>query len=261
VQTFRLAYHYLLYRFKSFRLHGVHSPFVFDLYENVICHDGQYRVYHTIETLRKQLLQNKKALAVTDFGAGSRTRTPNLRTIKSLAATSAKSPKYAQLLFRLVNYFQPQTVLELGTSLGLTTCYLASARHKSMVYTFEGCPNLAAAAAQNFRQLRIRNIEVIPGNLNQTLPLTLDTLAAVDFVFFDGNHRYKPTMAYFEACLAKSTEDSVFILDDIYWSPEMVKAWQAICRHPAVTISIDLFQVGLIFFRRKQPKQHFTLWF
>jgi predicted O-methyltransferase YrrM len=261
VQNFRLAYHFLLYRFRSFRLHGVHSPFVFDLYQNVIRHGGQYRVYNIIETLRKQLLQNRKAISVADFGAGSQVQATNIRTIKSLAASSAKSPKYAQLLFRLVNYFQPQTVLELGTSLGLTTCYLASARQKSQVYTFEGCPNLAAAAGHNFRQLRIRNIQVITGNMDQTLPATLEKLPAVDFVYFDGNHRYEPTMRYFEACLAKRTEDSVFILDDIYWSPEMVKAWQAICRHPAVTISIDLFQVGLIFFRQKQPKQHFTLWY
>lgn len=261
MQNFRLAYHYLLYRFRSFRLHGVHSPFVFHLYENVIRHDGRYRAYPAIETLRKQLLQNKKTIAVTDFGAGSRLQVPRSRTIKSLAAISAKPPRYAQLLFRLVNYFQPQTVLELGTSLGLTTCYLASARHKSQVYTFEGCPNLAAAAQQNFRKLRLNNIRVITGNLDQTLAATLDKLPAVDFVYFDGNHRYEPTMRYFEACLAKRTQDSVFVLDDIYWSSEMVKAWQAICRHPEVTISIDLFQLGLIFFRQKQPKQHFTLWY
>jgi predicted O-methyltransferase YrrM len=261
VQILTLAYHFLLYRLRSFRLHGVHSPFVFDLYQHVIRHDGQYRAYQQIETLRKKLLQNKKVISVTDLGAGSRTSAANTRQIRDIAATAAKPPKYAQLLFRLVNHFQPQTVLELGTSLGLTTSYLAAARQKSRVITFEGCPNIAAQAANTFRQLRLPNIRLVTGHLDQTLPAALAELPAVDFVYFDGNHRYEPTMRYFEACLAKRTEASVFILDDIYWSAEMVRAWRAICRHPDVTLSLDLFQVGLIFFRRHQPKQHFTLWF
>jgi predicted O-methyltransferase YrrM len=261
VQILRLAYHFLLYRLKSFRLHGVHSPFVFDLYEHVIRHDGQYLAYPKIEAIRKQQLQNKKILTVTDLGAGSRTGATSKRQIRAIAATAAKPAKYAQLLFRLVNYFQPRTVLELGTSLGLTTCYLAAARQQSQLFTFEGCPGIAAEASDTFRRLQQRNIRLVTGHLDQTLPATLQQLPAVDFVYFDGNHRYEPTMRYFEACLEKRTEDSVFVIDDIYWSPEMVRAWQAICRHPEVTLSIDLFQLGLVFFRRKQPKQHFTLWF
>jgi predicted O-methyltransferase YrrM len=261
VQILSLAYHYLLYRFRSFRLHGVHSPFVFDLYEHVIRHDGQYLAYRQIEALRKQLLKNDKAIQVTDLGAGSRTGAASTRQLRAIAATAAKPAKYAQLLFRLVNHFQPGTVLELGTSLGLTTAYLAMARQQSQVFTFEGCPNLAAEAGRNFRQLRLHNIRQITGDLDETLPATLQQLPAVDMVYFDGNHRYGPTMRYFEACLAKRTEDSIFVIDDIYWSREMVRAWQAICRHPEVTLSIDLFQMGLIFFRRKQPKQHFTLFY
>jgi predicted O-methyltransferase YrrM len=251
----------LLYRLRSFRLHGVHSPFVFDLYEHVIRHDGQYLAYPPIEALRKQLLKNEKAIPVTDLGAGSRTGAASTRQIRAIAATAAKPAKYAQLLFRLVNHFQPHAVLELGTSLGLTTAYLAMARQQSQVVTFEGCPNIAAEAGRNFQKLRLNNIRLVTGHLDQTLPATLQQLPAVDLVYFDGNHRYEPTMRYFEACLTKRTEDSVFVIDDIYWSPEMVRAWRAMCRHPEVTLSIDLFQLGLIFFRRKQPKQHFTLWF
>lgn len=259
MQLFRLAYHFLLFHLKSFRLHGVHSPFVFALQQNVFDHDGQFSPFPEIEALRQELLLNKKKIPVTDFGAGSRLQTSQTRSIRSLAAVSAKEPRQAQLLFRLVNYFQPQTVLELGTSLGLTTAYLASARRQSQVFTFEGCPAIAAIAANNFRKLKLRNISLIEGNLDETLAPALEKLFSVDFVFFDGNHRYEPTMRYFEACLAKRSEDSVFVFDDIYWSGEMLKAWREICRHPEVTISIDLFHLGLVFFRRKQPKQHFTL--
>lgn len=261
MQILSLAYQYLLYRLKSLRLHGVHSPFVFDLYENVIRHDGFFLAYQQIEDLRSQLLQDSSTLSVTDLGAGSRTGATKERQVASIARTSAKPAKYAQLLFRLVNHFQPRTVLELGTSLGLTTAYLAAARQQTQVITFEGCPNIAAAAKGHFRQLNLGNIQLVPGNLDQTLSATLPELASVDLVYFDGNHRYAPTLRYFESCLAKRTEDSVFIIDDIYWSAEMTRAWQEICRHPDVTLSIDLFHLGLIFFRRHQPKQHFTLWY
>ena len=262
MQILRLFYKFLLYRLRSFRLHGIHSPFVFELHQNILQHTGGFAAFSPIESLRKQLLRNKKEITVTDFGAGSKANAGSIRKIKDIAQVSAKPPKYAQLLFRLVNYYQPPTILELGTSLGLTTAYLAAARQKAKVYTFEGCPNLAELAKKNFTRLNLKNITLELGNLDATLPLFLQQAATtVDLVFFDGNHRYEPTMHYFNLCLAKHNENSIFVLDDIYWSAEMEKAWQEICAHPAVTVSIDLFQVGLLFFRKKQPKQHFTIWY
>ncbi|MGV3585645.1 MAG: O-methyltransferase [Adhaeribacter sp.] len=257
----RLGYKFLVYRLKSFRLHGVHSPFVFNLYQNVILHNGHYYTYGQIENLRAELQQNHQFLEITDLGAGSKVNPTYRRRISDIAKISAKPAKYAQLLFRLVNYFQPNQVLELGTSLGLTSAYLAGAQTKNPIYSFEGCPNLAQQAQLNWQKLKLSNIEIIPGNLDQTLPAFLEKTTSVDFIYFDGNHRYEPTMRYFRICLEKHTEESVFVFDDIYWSAEMEKAWQEICAHPAVTLSIDLFQVGLIFFRKQQPKQHFTLWY
>lgn len=257
----RLGYKFLVYRLKSFRLHGVHSPFVFNLYQNVIQHNGSYYAYGHIEKLRAELLQNNRQLEITDLGAGSKVNPTYRRRISDIAKVSAKPAKYAQLLFRLVNYFQPNQVLELGTSLGLTSAYLAGAQKRSTVFSFEGCPNLAQQAQLNWGKLKLRNIQIIPGNIDQTLPAYLERTTHVDFVYFDGNHRYEPTMRYFWLCLEKHTEVSIFVFDDIYWSKEMEKAWQEICKHPAVTLSIDLFQVGLVFFRKQQPKQHFTLWY
>jgi predicted O-methyltransferase YrrM len=261
LSSLRLAYKFLLYRLKSFRLHGVHSPFVFDLYQQVILHDGIYPAYLLIEDLREELKENPQEIEVTDFGAGSRISRTYRRRISDIARISAKPPKYAQLLFRLVNYFQPVKVLELGTSLGLTTAYLAAANKKAAVYTFEGCPNIGKQALVNFKNLKLKNINLITGNLDQTLPAFMATVDLVEFVYFDGNHRYEPTMRYYRLCLQKHTENTVFVFDDIYWSAEMEKAWKEICQDPAVTLSIDLFQIGLVFFRKKQPKQHFTLWF
>ena len=241
--------------------HGLHSPFVFGLYTTVVRHTGEFSAYPRVEKLRQALLASDEVLEVCDFGAGSQVAGAGgrRRAVRAIARHAAKPPRLAQLLFRLVNHFRPATVLELGTSLGLTTAYLALADSRSQVLTFEGCPNTAAVARETFAELGIQNVRLVEGNLDQTLPATLASLALpLDFVFFDGNHRYEPTLRYFEQCLAKAHEGSVFVLDDIHWSGEMERAWAAIKAHPAATVTVDLFYVGLVFFR-KQPKQDFWL--
>ncbi|WP_237151174.1 O-methyltransferase [Pontibacter actiniarum] len=257
----RLAADYLLYRMRAYKLHGVHSPFVFDLYHNVLHHTGHYPAYDRVETLRDQLLEDNRELRITDFGAGSKSINQHVRRIKAIARTSAKPPKYGQLLFRLVNHFQPQTILELGTSLGLTTSYLAEARRKADIHTFEGCPSIARVARENFKKQGLKNINLVEGNLDETLEKQLQQLDRLDFAFLDGNHRYEPTIRYFESCLAKSHENTVLVLDDIYWSAEMKRAWQDIKRHPQVRQTVDLYFVGLVFLRTQQPKENFTLYY
>jgi predicted O-methyltransferase YrrM len=261
VSHFSQAIDYLLYRAKSFKLHGVHSPFVFNLYNHVIRHDGAYYAYPRVEAVRKNLLAEERTIEVTDFGAGSKTINYKTRKVSDIARTSAKPAKYGQLLFRLVNHFQPRYVFELGTSLGITTAYLAEAARKAQVFTFEGCPTIAGVAKENFEYLHLHNITQITGNLDQTLQHQLDQIAQLDLAFFDGNHRYEPTIRYFTQCLTKAHENSVFVIDDIYWSPEMKRAWQEIKKHPQVGQTIDLYFVGLVFFRTTQPKEHFTLAF
>ncbi|MEJ8755675.1 class I SAM-dependent methyltransferase [Pontibacter sp. H259] len=261
MSLFSQAADYLVYRAKAFKLHGVHSPFVFNLYNQVILHDGDFYAYPRIEAVRTDLLANEKTIEVTDLGAGSKSIKYKSRKISDIARTSLKPAKYSQLLFRLVNHFQPKVVFELGTSLGITTAYLAEASRNAQIYTFEGCPNIAGIAKANFEYLHMRNITQITGNLNNTLQPQLQQIPQLDFVFFDGNHRYEPTMRYFEQCMAKAHENSVFVMDDIYWSSEMKRAWREIKNHPKVAQTIDLYFVGLVFFRTTQPKEHFTLAF
>ena len=251
---------YLRFWLRSGNAHGLHSPFIFGLYTSVVQHTGQYGPYAAIEARRRQLLASPASISVTDFGAGSHTGAGRQRRVADIARTAAKPRKLAQLLFRLVNYLRPATILELGTSLGLTTAYLAAADSRSRVVSFEGCPNVAAVARETFATLGLGNVEVVEGNIDDTLAPTLVVLGApVDFVFFDGNHRYEPTLRYFEQCLAHRAEHSTFVLDDIHWSEDMERAWETIKTHPEVTLTVDLFYFGLVFFRQKQPKQHFWL--
>ena len=251
---------YLRFWLRSGNAHGLHSPFVFGLYTSVVRHTGPYRAYKAVEERRRQLLGSAARISVTDLGAGSHTGAGQQRRVADIARTAAKPRHLAQLLFRLVNYLRPATILELGTSLGLTTAYLAAADSRSRVVSFEGCPNVAAVARETFDKLSLRNIVVVEGNIDQTLAPALTALSApIDFAFFDGNHRYEPTLRYFEQCQAFRTDNSVFVFDDIHWSEDMERAWEAIKAHPDVTLTVDLFYFGLVFFRKNQPKQHFWL--
>jgi predicted O-methyltransferase YrrM len=251
---------YLRFWLRSGNAHGLHSPFVFGLYTSVVRHTGTYAAYAPIEARRQALLQSTASISVTDFGAGSHTGAGQQRRVADIARTAAKPPHLAKLLFRLANYYRPATVLELGTSLGLTTAYLAAADSRRRVVTFEGCPNVAAVARETFSAVQLGNVDLVEGNLDDTLAPALAALGApVNFAFFDGNHRCEPTLRYFELCLKHRTDASVFVFDDIHWSADMERAWETIKAHPEVTMTVDLFYIGLVFFRRNQPKQHFWL--
>jgi predicted O-methyltransferase YrrM len=243
--------------------HGIHSPFVFNFVQQVLNDQRHFYAYEAIENRRKWLLQNNEVLTIEDFGAGSRTGLTKQRKVKDIAASSLKPKKYAQLLFRMVDYYQPKTIIELGTSLGITSSYLASAKQDAEFITFEGSKAVAAVAKNNFSNLGLNNIRLIEGNFDKTLKPTLNTLLVdVDFAFLDGNHRYQPTIDYFNQLLPHLNEHSVVIFDDIHWSKEMEQAWYEIQQNNMVTLSIDLFFVGLVFFKKDfKVKQHFSIRF
>ena len=264
MKKFRLLFKYLRYYFAAQTKHDIHSPFVFDLLTNVISAKSNFYAYGQIEEIRKSLLSSKAKIIVQDFGAGSIVNKPseaNLKAVKDIAKASAKSPKYGQLLFRLVHYFKPKTLLELGTSFGISTLYQALPDKSAKLITMEGCENVAKLAQENFKKAGTTNIELITGNFDETLASALTSIKSLDYVFFDGNHKKEPTLRYFEKCLPLAHNDSLFIFDDIHWSDEMEGAWEAIKNNPQVTITIDLFFLGLVFFRKEQHKQHFIIRF
>lgn len=242
--------------------HGIHSPFVFEFVTKVLNDKRHFYAYDTVEYIRNRMLENKQVLTIEDYGAGSTVTKSNRRKVSSIARAALKPKKFGQLLFRMVNYYQASTVVELGTSLGITTAYLASGNINGTVYTFEGAHEVAEVAKGNFYKLSLNNIRVVEGNFDNTLQQQLHSISTIDLAFVDGNHRKEPTVRYFEQLLAKSTEHSIFIFDDIHWSDEMEEAWQIIKQHPAVTLTIDLFFIGIVFFRKEQKvAQHFVVRF
>ena len=260
--SFQLAKKYLHYRLTASngKGHGVHSPFVFNFIKNVLRDKKQYDCYNNIEAIRKELLSNKQVIEVEDFGAGSNVIKSNRRVVKDIAASSLKPKKYAQLLYRMVQYYQPKTIVELGTSLGVTTSYLASGNSSAQVYTCEGATNIASIAKNNFTQLGLKNIELIEGDFAKTLPHLFNKIDKIDLAFVDGNHRKEPTVQYFKELLQHSVSTTILIFDDIHWSKEMEEAWAEIQQHPQVTLTIDLFFIGIVCINTDiKVRQHFSI--
>lgn len=251
-----LALQYISYYVRAWNKHNVHSPFVFKLTTEVIHPDKKLAAFIPIEQQRKLLKQNADKILFTELGAGNKS---NQRSVSDIAAKSLKSPRYARLLFRLANHFQPENIIELGTSLGITTGYLALSGCKN-IYTIDGNKTVSDIAKATLTSIKLNsNVKFINGNFDESLPATLNTLNKVDFVFFDGNHRYQPTLNYFQQCLTKAHDKSVFVFDDINYSHEMKKAWKEIKQHPSVVVSIDLFMMGIVFFDTDLLRQHFVI--
>ncbi|HLO74791.1 MAG TPA: class I SAM-dependent methyltransferase [Flavobacterium sp.] len=252
---------YLKFLFHSKNEHGIHSPFVFDLVTKCFYDNTKYSEYKTLKSYRKSLLENKNTIEVTDFGAGSRVFKSNVRAISKIAQTAGITPKNAELLFRIVRYFQPKSVLEIGTSLGLATSALSLANENTKIITLEGCTNTQKQAQVQLQKQNsnFQNIEFVTtefSNYFKNCPLNTEHC---QLIYFDGNHSKKATLEYFEALLPTVSNDSVWIFDDIHWSTDMEDVWKIIKNHPKVSVTIDTFQWGIVFFRAEQKKEHFII--
>ncbi len=258
---------YLKFLWHSKNEHAVHSPFVYCLLTKCFYDKTQKPYYQVLSNYRDALLQNKNTIEVTDFGAGSRVFKSNTRQISKIAQTAGISKKRAQLLYRIAEYFQTlsgdseqkQNVLEIGTSLGLSTAALALGNKKSSLITLEGCPETASIAQNQFSKFGLNNITSLVTEFGSYLSGFKLSNLSFQLVYFDGNHSKEATLNYFDLVLPTITNETVWIFDDIHWSSEMEAAWEIIKNHPKVTVTIDTFQWGLVFFRYEQRKEHFII--
>jgi len=259
---------YLKFLWNSKNQHGIHSPFVFDLVTKCFYDKKKYSEYEILKSYRKSLLNNHTTIEVTDFGAGSRVFKSNRRKVSDIAKNAGISPKRATLLFRIVRYFQPESILEIGTSLGLATAALylgnTSRSRGTKIITLEGCPNTLNQCQLQFQSqfqnstYNIENIDFINTEFSSYLE-TVTGNCDWKLILFDGNHSKKATLEYFDLLLPTISNESVWIFDDIHWSTDMEEAWELIKNHPKVTVTIDTFQWGIVFFRKEQAKEHFTI--
>lgn len=248
---------YIKFLLKSSNQHGIHSPFVYNLVTKCFYDKAEYSDYQTIIDFKKYLKEVDLELEVTDFGAGSKKLKSASRAVSNMAKHVAISNKNAKLLFRISKYFKPNTVLELGTSLGFATQALALGNPNANIISIEGCPEISAYTKTQLKLQKLNNIEILTDDFSKVIP-KID-IPKFDLIFFDGNHQKEATLKYFEMLLPKAHNDSLFIFDDIYWSKGMTEAWEIIKHHPKVTVTIDTFSWGMAFFRKEQLKEDFKI--
>ena len=250
---------------------GIHSPYLFYLVRFLFYDRNTYYSWHAIEERRRAMLHAPKPLEVTDYGTGA----SGTRLVSDIARTSLGSPREAQLLYRLAGYLASEVrqseagrtplILELGTSLGITTAYLASPDTRIRVVTFEGSEAVAGMARMNWQKLGLKNIEVVIGNIDHMLPeymehtLYNNARARADLIFLDANHTYEATLRYYELLRPLIHPKTIVVLDDIHWSPAMNRAWMELSRRSEVTSSMDLFDLGMLFFDPDYLPKHYRL--
>ena len=240
--------------------HGIHSPFVYEFVRKVLMDKKKYPAYKQVNNWRKELISDDAEIEVKDLGAGSAVNNTVYRKVSAIAKNAAKPKKYGQLLYRLIAYYKPKNIVEIGTSLGLSTAYFSLANPDSSITTLEGVPTIGLRAMQNFSNWGIANAKLVEGNFDDTLLPVLSQLPSVDFVFVDGNHRREPTLRYFEQIMKFSNNNTILVFDDIHWSEEMEEAWEAIKADKRVMLSIDLFFMGIILFKSDfYQSQDFTI--
>ncbi len=252
---------YLNYLTKAKSRFVIHSPFVYEVVNDVLRDKTEYPDYTLLDEVKKMQAERVDTIETDDFGAASgesaykTLRLPKGKLVKQ--RTTRKSQ--LKLLYRLSKSLKPEVILELGTAAGISASYMKKGHPSSKMITLEGCASLADFAADTFKKVNLKGIEVVSGNFDVTLDQVIANEKKLDLVFFDGNHRKEPTIRYFKSCMKKADENSVFVFDDIHWSPGMGEAWEDIKVNKEVSITIDLFHIGLVFFKKGVAKQDFII--
>jgi predicted O-methyltransferase YrrM len=244
---------------RHWRGHGIHSPFIFDLVTRVFRNKTDDHIVLNIEKIRKRLISDHRSIDVLDLGAGSGKLKSLTRKVSHIAKYSPVPRKYGLLLSALAAEFGNPFIMELGTSFGFSTMYMASSSPDTMVYTIEGCPEIARIATENFTELHLQNVNLFTGSFEENLPVIMNADRKPGLVFIDGNHRKEPVLNYFKFISGLAELNTLIIIDDIYYSKEMEEAWNEIKCYENVSFTIDIFRMGLVFFRKGISQQNYVI--
>jgi predicted O-methyltransferase YrrM len=260
VKLFSATRYLKYFLFSSHRKgHGIHSPFVFNLVLKVFRNKISPEIVFKVETIRKKLISDIRSIVVNDLGAGSEMGKRNIRRVSDIALYSSVPERYGKLLARLSSEFGSSAILELGTSFGISTMYMASANPGAVIYTIEGSSEIADIAKENFAEAGLTNIKLFAGSFENILPQFEEKSISPGLVFIDGNHRSKPTIEYFNRISGFSDEKTVIVIDDIYHSSEMAEAWEEIKKNDRVSVTVDIYRMGIVFFRAGMTRSDYII--
>jgi predicted O-methyltransferase YrrM len=247
----------LIFLLKSSNQHGIHSPFVYDLVTKCFYDKSHYSAYDNLKILRNELTYNQDLVEIKHYSPSLKVFQQNHQKISTILKNEGSSYKKQKQLFRITNYLKPKNVLELGTSIGLGSTAMAFASNKSIITTVEVNENLSDIAKKVFRSYQLKNIRIENSAFKDFFKNINNK--HLDLVYLDGTYDKKSTIENFNSLLKYAHNESVFIFNNIYCSKEMSEAWNIIKKQKEVTVSIDTFYWGFLFFRKEQPKQHFTI--
>ena len=251
--------HLLKHYWSATRIDVLHSPFVYNLYCTCIKPQNTPNELFLLKQLRASEKKNKALLTQFDLGASGKNKIQRKKPVRFFAKNHAQPFRISNIIFRLINQYQYKNTIELGTSIGMGAIAIALANSNQLI-TIEGAPEIAEHAQQNFNKIKTASkITLLQGDIDEQLPNAINLIKQVDMALIDGNHTYEATINYFNTILPATNATSLLVFDDIYWSAGMKKAWEEIKQHPSVTVTVDLFFIGLVFFRTEQHKEHFKL--
>jgi predicted O-methyltransferase YrrM len=249
--------------------YGIHSPFLYDFAENCLYADAKLPEFQKLEDIRNVYKRSKEIIQVTDFGAGAARKAGTRngqpakygKRVRVIAGRALQKPRHCRLFFRMARYLKPSSVLELGSSLGISACYLAMGAPQARVITLEGCPQTASQARQTFCRAGLPQIELVTGPFKSTLPGLLKTGFSPDLAYIDGDHTYEGLTENFFSLYEHIRPGGVVIIDDIRWSRDMWKAWKEIIQVPEVRLSLDIGTIGILFFDPRLGKENILMGF
>jgi predicted O-methyltransferase YrrM len=249
--------HYISYKLLSRhkRGFGIHSPFLFRLIQE--CFNESPKTDSLDRALAYRESQLSSQETVNYSSAGANEVGEKKEKIQKLARKSSVNNKYGILLYKLVRYFSPDEILEFGTSIGISTAFLCSAKHEGCkIVSVEACKNTSEYAKRMLNKAGFTGVETVNERIEEYI---VSQKSSPDLVYIDANHTFKGTMDIFQYLLKNVNNNSVLIFDDIYWSKEMVRIWKYIKQHSSVTMTIDLFRFGLVFVDKRLYKENFVI--
>ena len=256
IHTLHILKEFLSYQHRGRTKYYLHSPFVYQFHLRILSAPPSDDI-RPISDLRRSLCDDHKKITIDDLGARPGRR---VRSIADMARSASMPERYGRVLHRLVEQYRPGTIVELGTCLGIGTAYMAMGSAEAQVVTIEGIPSLSALAQRHHSSLGLKNIKLVTGSFDSMLPDVLADIPRLGMAFVDGHHLYAPTLRYFEMLMERAGDGTILVFDDIHWSPEMTHAWQAVCRDPRISLTIDLYRMGIAFvLHDKLAKEDFVL--